>query len=251
LTWANWEIARSNVAGISAARTRALAKARALELAMAKQVQPGDSIAVYCGEIIDSQTEDEELSVAVPPPYWVAKVLKPLVSVHPGLVTRDNRKFKKNEPYFIIQYYNRDVSDPMMFSLEQDVEESATDVASVESLRGNVTMTQKTAAVAQSRGGYHALQSGDRVETCFRDGSWVAGKVVTMTGKGPGQCMEVFYDDGETLQGVTTQRGIWRLEDAGAAVRQGKVVSQHVITIESHHAILQMVDRIKKLELDA
>ena len=134
MAWANWEIVRSDVAGISAARTRALAKARALELAMAKQVQPGDSIAVYCGEIIDSQTEDEELSVAVPPPYWVAKVLKPLVSVHHGSVTRDNRKFKKNAPYFIIQYYNRDVSDPMMFSLEQDVEESATDVASVESL---------------------------------------------------------------------------------------------------------------------
>ena len=35
---------------------------------MAKQVHPGDSIAIYCGEITDSQPEDEELFVVVPPP---------------------------------------------------------------------------------------------------------------------------------------------------------------------------------------
>ena len=95
-SWFHWKMERSDAAGIQAARQRALAKARALELMMAKQVAAGDDIAVYCGEGVDSADADDDVIVAEAPPYWVAHVLRPMVLLHPGKTTADGRVFKKN-----------------------------------------------------------------------------------------------------------------------------------------------------------
>ena len=170
--WVHWKMARSGAAGIPASRQMALAKARALELMMAKQVAAGDNIAVYCGIDIDHAHTDDEVIVAAAPPYWVAHVLAPLVTRHPGKTTTDGRVFKPNEPYFEVLYFKRDLLDPMLHSLPQNADVPVVnEVVSVEGLRGVVSMHEKAAAVVAHRGLDPEVKPGDLIETCFRDGT--------------------------------------------------------------------------------